>query len=229
MKRIHRQSFLSGLALMVAITAAGTVRAQGTQNAVSNGSFETAGPLGSSASFNGQGGYVPSAAADWNIANNYGGLTVTELVSTSALPVAEPFAGGQWAMHIHTFGGGPDYGEGSGIYQYLPNADNYSAWFFVVSGQATLFDVQDGVYSTRTDSTPGQWVMLSGSVTPGTQYQEIAIETGDQNGNGGPAEFYVDFVQSTIPVAAVPEPGAFALLLAGGVTGVGLLLRRRRK
>ena len=119
----------------------------------------------------------------------------------------------------------------------MANTDNVSAWIYVASGEASLFDVQDGGDGVSydpipfggygTDTTVGQWVHLTPSTREGSVSHYIAIEAGDYDGNGGAANFYVDVVQATVPATATPEPGDVALLLTGG-TCSAVFLRRKR-
>ena len=116
--------------------------------------------------------------------------------------------------------------SGNGIStNYLPITDNASAWIYLTSGQATLFDYQDsGIGGYATDTTIGKWVQLNPTITPGTTSNYIAIEAGNWNGNGGAANFYVGLVQAN---GAVPESSTITILLLGGAFGA-LCLRSLR-
>jgi hypothetical protein len=191
------------------LAAASTARAA---NLLSNSSFETAGPAGSSTSFTGYRGGGPAAAAGWWVFNNTEGTTTTELVG-SAVP-----GGGSLMLHVTTDGGA------NGVSQVFlpagtgPACVHSGVWAYVVSGQIYIGAGNGGntgpnAYSTAT----GAWEYIEGDniVCPANTfiiYASYAVPGG--------AEFYVD-------LASVEEfacTGPAGDLDGNGIVGFGDLV-----
>jgi hypothetical protein len=229
MQRIQRNQKVKVISALVFCLGI-PVPAFAQTNVVQNPNFSQGTvPFGTPVSLTVAYGVGPSAATSWGLLNNYAGTTTSSLLSSAAPPGPEPFLGGSSEMlHVVTTT------SGNGIYTIgnMPNTNNASAWVYVTSGEATLFDVQDGVIGGingnyggyATDNTLGHWVQLNPAVGQGSASHEIAIEAGDWDGNGGAANFYVGLVQAN---AAVPEANTLIILALGGTMGVWGLGSRR--
>lgn len=188
-----------GLALVL---AAGLLAPLAHANLIYNDSFEIVGPNGPSTTYTGFFG-GPCAADGWEVFNNQGGTTRTNLVPTT-LP--QPGAG-QLMLHFFTtehqnevsqqFAGGPGNG---------PANANASVWVYVLSGQVFFGTGDGGNTGPNTFSTTHeQWELLQ---APNGNSPVNTIVLGSW---GGSAEFYADLVD----VEATPEPATLGLLALG--------------
>jgi len=189
------------------------VLAAGAAQAVTNGDF-------SSGTFDTPSSSV-SPVSNWDF--NDSGATITLLSN---------FMGKSDVLHIVTTG------SGSGIYQFpvAPSGRFGVADVFVVSGGAYFWMCNS--FCTTSEGT------FSATSFAHDSWQSMDLDAGDAfineagiYGAGGPSDFYVDLIDisntpprqdgATNP-AALPEPAAWATMLAGfGL--VGSAMRSRRK
>lgn len=198
-------------------------------NLLSNPSFETASlgnPPGTTVTFTPVAcppacDALTSAADKWNMhVDSMGSTVATTLVTPSTVPPG----GGLEMIHVVTSG------SFSGIWQSIgptgsgPSAAVASVWVFLNKGVAAVgLGSGNGGALTTIDTlslvTTGTWQFLTAPSghSPVNEFIVYSIS--------GPGDFFVDLAD----LEAVPEPGAFSLILLGTVFGGFLAVRRSRR
>jgi hypothetical protein len=195
-------------AMTVAFSGTGALAAV---NFLTNPGFEATPNAATSASFQLGGG--TSAAPGWELYNNNSATTSSSVIA-STLP-----GGGDQMLHIVTGG------HQNGVYQYFsPFAQFAQVRVFVNSGAVALYLYENG------NTERGKVVSSATNV-----WQTLTLNTGSVNANeiviyseGASADFFVDNAYAgAAPLAAVPEPASWALMILG-FGAAGAAIRRRR-
>jgi hypothetical protein len=169
----------------------------------------------------------PSAALGWTQFT----VVPTGILTTTLSPTTDPFGGGNM-MEINTDSGDfPPAEQGNGFGQNLPFLVPSATLTFdldVISGSVTagLTEAKGaiGVFppTVQTFGPTGGWVRVTDHLPAGLLAQGVYFETLTLGqGAGFGADYFVDNA-----VVTEPEPGSFALLLAGLATLAGI---RRHK
>ncbi len=204
MKKTLR-TVLAGSILLAVVSVANA-------NLLLNGDFSNPG-IGATASFTGL--YPgPCAATDWEVFNNYYGITNTEIrTPIGTLPTGTPtslfFASTAENSEIaQVFGGA------NGGHTYA------SAWVYLIRGNVGLGIGDGGATGYESmDTTTRQWVHLTAENT-GVTNEFIVGDTGLSDG----AEFYV--ADASVVNRGTSTPSPMAVLPF--VSGLAFLRRRRR-